>query len=104
MFVYDLNGTDIKLQPFSELPGGISRNYRGRLEEQIWEAFEWGIDDKAQLVGVIDKTPMSSLVKLFEAWQNWDGVDLGKSNGSATSSTESTETPSKQPSSTGDSV
>jgi hypothetical protein len=102
MFVFDLNGTDIKLQPFSELPGRISRVYRGRLEEQIWEAFEWGLEDKGQLK-VIDETPMSALVKLFEAWQNWDGVELGKSNGSATSSTGNTETPLKQASSTEDS-
>jgi hypothetical protein len=97
-FVYELNGKDIKLKPFGELPARISRVYRGKIEAQMWEAFEWGLINKKDL-DVIDDCPMKDVVDMLNAWQEWDGVDQGKSTGSATSST-STAKRSKPTSST----
>jgi hypothetical protein len=98
MFAYELpvkgEAVEVVLQPFGEMPAKISRVYRGDIEAQMWEAFEWGLKDPAQ-IAVLDDAKMSDIMELLQAWQEDAATDLGKSKRSSTSRT-STAKRSKQ--------
>jgi hypothetical protein len=93
--VFDGEDVDLVLRPFGEMPGRISRLHRGDIESQMWEAFEWGLKDPAQLA-VIDEMPMSEIMELLQSWQEDGGTDMGKSQPSATTSKARTGSRSKQ--------
>lgn len=89
MFTYttivDGEEHDIVLRPFGEMPGRISRLHRGDIEAQMWEAFEWGLKDQ-KLMAVIDEMPMSEIMDMLADWQAGSDTDMGKSQGSSTTS------------------
>jgi hypothetical protein len=87
------------LRPLHQLPVGVLRKNRHDTEAQMWDTLEWGCSDQ---LDVFDRVPQSELQNIIEAWHDWDGVSVGKSTESSTSSTD-TGTPSKPTSSATDS-
>ncbi|MCG7610342.1 hypothetical protein [Mycobacterium sp. CnD-18-1] len=67
------------------LPGGILRKTRHDEQEQMWQAFEWAIDDPEDLA-VLDLIPPHKLLDTLREMQKVSEVDLGKSGRPSTSS------------------
>lgn len=91
----------LKFKDFSLIPGRISRLYRRNSEEQVWQAFDWGLiepkrwPDKpfedgetipklstAFADGLFDEVSMREIMKVYNEWQNATEVTEGESDAS----------------------
>jgi hypothetical protein len=68
------------------MPIGVARLNRDSGVDYMWAEFEWGLspDDLA----VFDQIPQPQLPEIYKAWRDSDGVDLGESGASSSSSTD----------------
>jgi hypothetical protein len=67
------------------LPIGLARRNRDSNADYMWAEFEWALSEDD--LAVFDRIPQPQLPKIYAAWRDSDGVDLGESDASPPSST-----------------
>ena len=69
------------------IPIGVARLNRDSNEDYMWAEFEWGLSEE-QLTTIFDRIPQPQLPEIYLAWRESDGIDLGESDASSASSTD----------------
>ena len=82
------------------MPLGIARTHRNDNVDYMWASIEWALSEDD--LAVFDQIPEAQLPDIYKAWREHDGVDMGESDASSASSTD-TAKPSRRTSSKTDS-